>query len=187
MESLYQRVCRMKKDGQIAELSDLTDNMLYMLYTKPKIDDAAIATMFNTGEEPVKELRKEYKLSDKRVRLLRRLGRRSKMMQALDNEAKESLMNQEFFDGLPTTLTHFVFRNGPIEDMHAEGKLSDADMKLLNKFMVDKFATLLYYFLQEERCFEILSLTHWSSHYGANWDVPEIELPYLCQLIELRD
>lgn len=42
-------------------------------------------------------------------------------------------------------ITHFSFRNGPIEDMHASPKnqISQDDMKTLNKFMVNRLRVLL--------------------------------------------
>ena len=41
-------------------------------------------------------------------------------------------------------LAVYAFRNGPIEDLHANGQLSDEDMKTLNKYMVDRLAEYLY-------------------------------------------
>ena len=35
-------------------------------------------------------------------------------------------------------MTHYAFRNGPVEDMHANGQLSQQDMKTLNKYMVNR-------------------------------------------------
>ena len=47
---------------------------------------------------------------------------------------------------LAVALTIFCFRNGAIEGMHATEKLSDGDMKTLNKFMVEKIGFLLHLF-----------------------------------------
>jgi hypothetical protein len=30
---------------------------------------------------------------------------------------------------------HFAFRNGPVEDIHANNRLSESDMKTLNKYI----------------------------------------------------
>ena len=46
-------------------------------------------------------------------------------------------------------LAAYAFRNGPVEDMHANGQLSDEDMKTLNKYMVDRLAEYLYLSYQE--------------------------------------
>jgi hypothetical protein len=40
-------------------------------------------------------------------------------------------------------ITCFVFREGPIEDMHANGQIRQDDMKRLNKYMVDNMAFIL--------------------------------------------
>jgi len=53
-------------------------------------------------------------------------------------------------DKLSKALTVYAFRNGPVEDMHSNGQLSEDDMKTLNKFMVNRFAGLLTMISQDE-------------------------------------
>ena len=68
-----------------------------------------------------------------------------------------------------------AFRNGPIEDMHADGKLSDDDMKTLNKHMVNKIARIL----EMWNCGDyhgLLGLMLWGSMNSIGWDEPEIEM-----------
>ena len=61
---------------------------------------------------------------------------------------------EQFFDGMDIlkkyslediscALTHYCFRNGPIEEMHADGKFSQDDMKTLNKYFNDRIFTFL--------------------------------------------
>ena len=49
----------------------------------------------------------------------------------------------ETIDMLSKGITQFAFRSGPIEKMHAENKLTQNDMEILNKFMTNCIAGLL--------------------------------------------
>ena len=61
----------------------------------------------------------------------------------LNRDSKNRLLNEKNIDSIAIGLTHYLFRNGPVEDMHSEGKLSQNDMKTLNKFMVNRIVGLL--------------------------------------------
>jgi hypothetical protein len=45
-------------------------------------------------------------------------------------------------------LTNFIFREGPIEDMHSNNQLSQDDMKQLNIFMVNRLAFILAFIIE---------------------------------------
>ena len=49
----------------------------------------------------------------------------------------------ETIDMLSKGITQFAFRSGPVEEMHSRGKLTQKDMKTLNKFMANRIAGLL--------------------------------------------
>ena len=49
----------------------------------------------------------------------------------------------ETIDMLSKGITQFAFRSGPIEEMHSKGKLTQKDMKTLNKYIVNRIAGLL--------------------------------------------
>lgn len=101
-----------------------------------------------------------------------------------NEKARERLMNKLSDDKLPIALTHYAFRNGPVEDMHADGKLSESDMKTLNKYMVNKIATILF-LISEERWAELEVLLSVYSIYGAGWDEPEIDLNEIRDIIAI--
>ena len=65
-------------------------------------------------------------------------------MKSIARKIKKEFNNDESFNEyinfISKSLTVYAFRNGPIEDMHAEGKLSEEDMKILNKYMVERLA-----------------------------------------------
>ncbi|MCI8410913.1 MAG: hypothetical protein HFJ40_00360, partial [Clostridia bacterium] len=69
-----------------------------------------------------------------------------------------------------------------VEDMHGNGKLSQQDMKILNKFMVDRIAGILET-IYEGDWLKLELLLDFYSNFGTNWDKPnpdkkEIELLY---------
>ena len=84
------------------------------------------------------------------------------------------LKTQTDSEKLAKSLVHFVFRNGVIEDMHADKtkNITDEDMKVLNKYMMDR----MYYFielLREDKWLEIEYLKAIFEIYGSDWDAPE--------------
>lgn len=66
-------------------------------------------------------------------------------------------------------LAHMIFRNGVIEDIHAEGKLSQDDMKRLNKDVQNRIAGLLEAYKSKEYK-QLLMLYTSSKLYGTDWD-----------------
>lgn len=84
------------------------------------------------------------------------------------------LQSEEFRNRLAIAITHFAFRNGPIEDIHAnpEKNITDEDMEILNKYMVNSIASVLNLF---GRCYfpKIMGLALTSENFGADWDKPD--------------
>ena len=57
------------------------------------------------------------------------------LLDAWNREMKELFFENVDVDLFARFVVHYCFRNGPLEDMHAQGKLSLEDMKTLNKFL----------------------------------------------------
>lgn len=90
----------------------------------------------------------------------------------LDSFLKE-VGGNDYIRCIPITLAHFCFRNGPVEDMHADGKLSQEDMKTLNKYMVDRLG-LFFLLLGLADSSAIKRITSFDKLCGTNWDDPDI-------------
>ena len=73
---------------------------------------------------------------------------------------------------LARAITSQAFRNGPVEDMHADGKLSDKDMKTLNKYMVDHIAHFIDCARNQE-FIKLMSIYTWGAMYTQDWDDAE--------------
>ena len=99
--------------------------------------------------------------------------------------AEHGVTTEKFFDGVDIlkrfsleqishALTHYCFRNGPVEDMHAHpnNQLSDADMKVLNKYCNDKIFTFLT-MMKNNKIAELLDIMEFGVRCGCDWDKPE--------------
>lgn len=77
-------------------------------------------------------------------------------------------------DQIAKAITHFAFRNGPVEDMHASPKnqLSQQDMKTLNKFMHNRL-TYVVQLVAEHRWTELAMLLECYRYSGTGWDPAE--------------
>lgn len=103
-------------------------------------------------------------------------------------KVKDQIFNIENLNMISKAITHFAFRNGPVEDMHAHpnNKLSDEDMKVLNKFMVNRLA-YVFTLIIEERWIEFEFLVRnidWM--YGHDWDEAEPDDGGTRKIIEME-
>jgi hypothetical protein len=63
-----------------------------------------------------------------------------------------------------------AFRNGPVEDVHASGRVTDDEMKAVMQHAVDWVALLLH--LRERDDANYHRLVEWGSRYTGDWDDP---------------
>lgn len=63
----------------------------------------------------------------------------------------------------------YAFRNGPVEDIHAEGRISDPEMKCLNKYMVNRISEVLY-LMMSWRSKDLENLLLFASKTTSSWD-----------------
>ena len=96
----------------------------------------------------------------------------------IDDLSIDCLLKEISGDGyvrdLAISLAHLCFRNGPVEDMHAEGKLDDTDMMELNKYMVDHLG--LFLLLLGLSDFSSLKRILWfHDQCGSDWDSPDVQ------------
>ena len=86
-------------------------------------------------------------------------------------------MDEELLQILSRALTHLVYRNTVVEDLHAEGVcLDDETMKIINKEVNNRIYTLLNWYFsenEEDRNF-VAQLVSFSSMFGSDWDKAEM-------------
>jgi len=91
------------------------------------------------------------------------------------------LLTDEVINLISRGMTHLVFRNGPVEDMHTNGQLSQEDMKTLNKYMVNNLATL-FTAIKYERWYELGKMFSYLGLYGGDWDKAELDEQWCAEL-----
>jgi hypothetical protein len=102
-------------------------------------------------------------------------------------KVKNQILAKENINMISKAVTHFAFRNGPIEDMHAHpnNQLSQTDMKTLNKFMVNRLA-YIFTLIIEERWIEFdFLIRNTDMMHGNNWDKAEIDDGDTRKIIEM--
>lgn len=167
--NLYEELKQRKQRGEKLEWEKITKEELEELFKNTP--DSMIAELYGVSKSQVKYKRnkwdiKQYKYAindfvDKE--LIKNLNKNSK------ERLKERILDKNNIDSISISLTHYLFRNGPVEDMHSAGKLSQDDMKTLNKFMVNRIAGILET-MQKGDFLKLELLLNFYSLYGHDWD-----------------
>lgn len=151
------------------------------------LSDSEIAAQFNVSIKAVKEKRKCFKLSTPPEKKYHDMIKSNpKLKDSLDDKAKSELLKKENVDSLAKAITNYAFRSGPIEDFHADGRISQIEMEALNKYMINKLAGLLEVALEVE-WFKVYCLWNQSKRFCSNWDasVPDKKDIQACYAMEL--
>lgn len=161
-KNLYQKLIERKKQGKQLEWNNITREELEELFENNT--DSMIAELYGVTKSQVKSKRNKWdiKLTNYTMK---------KLFENLNQNSQERLLDSKNFDTISIALTHYLFRNGPIEDMHSKGQLSQEDMKTLNKFMVNRISGLLNT-LDKGEWLKLELLLNIYGLYGRDWDKP---------------
>jgi len=154
---------------------DITEETLKHLYYEEGMTDSMIAKEYGVTIGQVRYKRSKFGISIKNQIYEEFASQNGELFEQLNRDSKERLLKQENIDSIAKALTHYAFRNGPVENMHAEGKLSQDDMKTLNKYMVNRLAGILVA-VHEERWLQLELLLAYFQKYGTNWDKAEPDM-----------
>lgn len=179
-KDLYKELIERKRNGEKLEWNNITKEELEELFKKES--DTIIAELYGVSNSQVKYKRNKWniKLRNYAIDNFFNSDECKNLLKNLNQKSKERLLNKDNIDVASIALTHYLFRNGPVEDMHSEGKLSQGDMKILNKFMVNRISGLLTTINAGEWS-KIELLLDFYKNFGSEWDKPipdteEIEL-----------
>jgi hypothetical protein len=184
---VYERLKECKLAGKVPLLDDLTPEELRIMYIVEEKTDYMISQLFDVKESKITYRRKKYGISIQNSIIDEYFLVKSERAKEMNNDIKEKLLIEENVSMISKAITHFAFRNGPIEEMHAipNNQLSETDMKTLNKFMVNRIAYIITLILQE-RWIEfdfLIRQTDWM--YGHGWDDAEPDDGGIRKLIEM--
>lgn len=171
---LYEELSERKARGEILKFENLSAEDLRRLYIDEEKSDGTLAQLFDVKPTRVTYRRRKLGITIKNSILDEYLLGKSEQAKEKNAEIKKEILNSENIDAMSKAITHFAFRNGPVEDMHASpnDQLSESDMKTLNKFMVNRLA-YVFTLIVEERWIEFDFLMKSFGVYGVNWDKAE--------------
>ncbi|PPQ47384.1 hypothetical protein C5G87_18920 [Paenibacillus peoriae] len=184
---LFEELSTKKAKGIILKLEELTSDELSQIYIDEEKTDSMIAKLFEVKQSKVTSRRRKYGITIRNSILDDYLLVKSPQAKEMNALAKNQILDIQNINMISKAITHFVFRNGPIEDMHAHpnNQLSESDMKTLNKFMVNRLA-YIFTLIIEERWIEFdLLIRNTDLMYGHGWDEAEPDDGDTRKLIEL--
>lgn len=150
---------------------NITRDELLKVYVENDVCDSMVADMFGVTKSQVVSKRRKLNITQHDMIYERYIKGNEK---ELLNECKKQYVLQNLdIDDMSKALVNYLFRLGPVEDMHQKGQLSQNDIKTLNKYMNDRIATLIYLFRNEdwERLYAFFSAI---TRYKPDWDKAEI-------------
>lgn len=155
---------------------DITETELKKLFYDEGLNDNQIADLFGIKPGKVTYKRRRFGITIRNKVYQEFLEDHGELFDNLNEESKERILNRENIDVYAKAITHFAFRNGPVEDMHAMSKLSEDDMKTLNKYMVNRMAGLLTAIADNSWLKLEALLTHYRL-FGTDWDevIPDMD------------
>ena len=163
---------------QNIEWSTITREELLALYVDNEYIDRDIAEMFDVTINQVSYKRKKFGITQELIIFTRMMRKMPKgKLQELNATSKKAVCDMDL-GVLSRVIAHYIFRNGPVEDMHCEGKLTDDDMAILNKYMNDRIATLIH-LLREEDWIRLHLLFDNDKSFGSGWDEPVLQVSEL--------
>jgi hypothetical protein len=175
------------ESGVTLSLDDLTPDDLRSMFIDEEKSDNMIAQLFDVKESKIKYRRRKHGITITNSILDEYLLAQSEKAKEMNYQTKEKLLVKDNISMIAKAITHFVFRNGPVEDMHAHpnNQLSEKDMETLNKFMVNRIA-YIFQLIIEERWIELdFLIRNTDRMYGHGWDDAEPDGGDTRKLIEL--
>ena len=127
MQSSYDKYLEDKASGNLVRWEYLSRDQLFDLFCNSMVIDSMVADLFGVSISKVRYARKKHGITNRLLSIYQLLNGEDRQ-QSWDEAAKSKLLSDDKADALAIGLTHYFFRNGPVEDMHALGQLSEDDM-----------------------------------------------------------
>lgn len=154
--------------------SSVNKEELKQIYIVEGLSDQEISNKYSVPISKVRYKRKKFGITYRAKSTFQLFNTDNKYKKRIDMEAFDLLDNCDNIDLYSKALTNYLFRSGPVEDMHCKGQLSQDDMKILNKYIVNRTATLLTLIFNDE-WFKIYLAFQYHKHFGTDWDPAEID------------
>lgn len=161
-----------RKESMKLLWDDITEEELRRLYYDENLSDSQISNLFGVTKGKVAYKRNKFGISIRNKVYQEFVEQNNELFIKLNSDSKERLLRRENIDSISKAITHFAFRNGPIENMHYNNQLSENDMKTLNKYMVNRIAGLLTA-IADNNWLQLELLLSYYTHFGTRWDKAE--------------
>ncbi|MCI8363324.1 MAG: hypothetical protein HFJ41_09610, partial [Clostridia bacterium] len=117
-QNLYQELMERKNNGEKLEWHDITKEELEELFEKNT--DNMIADLYDVSKSQVKSKREKWDIKMINYTFKKFISEdfNKDLFENLNQGSKERLLNKDNIDTISVALTHYLFRNGPVEDMH---------------------------------------------------------------------
>jgi hypothetical protein len=92
---------------------------------------------------------------------------------AFNKNSKKNMLDNSKAEDWAKAIVHFIFRNGPVEDIHSKGNLTDEDMKVINKYMLDQMTGLVLS-MQKGEWFILEQMAQFYLNFGTQWDPADL-------------
>lgn len=184
---LYEELSLRKARGEPLKFEELSVEDLKRLFVEEEISDRRLAELFDVKPSKVRYKRTKHGITIRNGIIDDLLSGKSEAAKEENLKAKKRILIHENISAIAKAITHFAFRNGPVEEMHAHpnNQLSENDMKVLNKFMVNRLA-YVFTLIIEERWVEFEFLVrHIDAMFGHDWDEAEPDDGNTRELIKL--
>lgn len=171
----YEELKSLKEKGEKLVWENIERDQLASLFFAENISDSLIADLYEVKKGKVTYKRNKLNITMNSTEYYDRIYQDTlKLIPELNNQAKEFLCNEENISMIAKAITHYIFRDGPVEDMHADGKFSQQDMKILNKYMVNRIAGLLKLVINED-WLKLQLMIELLKDRGIDWDKVECD------------
>lgn len=177
----YKELKKRKEIGEKLIWEEITEKQLRFLYVDEGVSSFSISLLYDVKQSQVDYKRKKFNIKFREI-VAKNLVENTPP--SLNLESKQRIINEFNIDKISKMMTHFAFRNGPVEDMHSAGKLSDNDMMILNKYMVNRVAGLLK-LIKEAQWFKIEAILEMYKLYGTHWDKAEPDIGEVDNILKL--
>jgi len=166
---------RIKSENVVWE-NVIREQLKHLLVDKD-MTSAAIADGFGISVSKVQYKRKKYGLTSAYVMFEKfTKGDDKELVDSINEIAKDWFLDAENIDAIAKSITNYVFRQGPVENIHTTGKpITDCDMKAINIYMVNHIAGLLACAV-DGNWVKLRLLVDYFNKGKSEWEPAELEL-----------
>ena len=139
--TLYEQLQERKTHGEKLDIKTISREQLRQLFYDEQCSNGMLAELFDVTPSVVRYSRRKFGINFYDEAKNDYIQRYMPSISMINGQ----MLTSEKIDRIAKAVTLYAFRNGPVEDLHAgkDSKLTDDDMKMLNKYMVNHIAYLL--------------------------------------------